>query len=369
MSIVGNNKKIINFIGEISGNIHEKEFFENDMEKSIKYIKPIILILGILNTLFLIPDYFFINNSDSFRLIALLRFSFVFLVLILYVRINHIKTFGILAYWITAYEILAVIILLLVLFQYESPNFLIQALGIIIILFGIFIIPNRWIYSIVASLIDSLSFILLSKYYISDLKTSEFWAGVVYIFLVLIMCCIYSYRNHYYKRINFLNNKELLRFSITDSLTGAFNRAKFNQELEKWTSYSQRYKVPVSLIFLDIDNFKSINDNYGHPCGDKVIIELVNLISNNIRETDLCARWGGDELAIILPNIDNSNAYNFAERLRIMIMNKKFEEVEIVTCSFGVIEISLGESIDSMICRVDRRLYSAKAAGKNIVKN
>jgi diguanylate cyclase (GGDEF)-like protein len=364
----GKSKNMINHIGEFYDSTLEKEYFEEDMHMSVKYIKPIVLALGILNTLFIIPDYYFVTSSNSFKLIAAMRLIFVLLVIVLYLRISYMKTYKVLAYWITIYEITSIIVFLLIFYHYESPDYIVQAMGMIVILLAIFMIPNRWVYTIAASLLGSLGFVVLSRYYIKELAPSKFWAGVVYILITIVILCIYSYRNHYYKRTQYLNKLELIRLSTTDFLTGAYNRAKFDKELLKWIGYAKRYNVPLSVILFDIDNFKRVNDLHGHLTGDKVIVQLVGLVKKSIRESDVFARWGGEEFAIILPSTTKANAIVFAERLRLDIESSEFNGLRDITCSFGVVELLLDDDIDSLMGRSDRMLYSAKSDGKNKVK-
>lgn len=360
-------KSILNFLGEFTDKELEKEFFHQDMQKAIRYIKPIVLILGILNTLFLIPDYFLIHSTNTFKIIAASRLAFIISVIVLFLRTGHMKNFKVLAYWVTAYEATGISIFLFVFYQYESPDFLIQAFGVMVILLAVFMVPNRWTNMILVSLFVDTGFVILSLYSLKDIKASQFSAGVVYIIIVTFLCCIFSFRTHYYKRIHYINSKELLRLSTTDPLTGAYNRAKFDEELEKWVGYAQRYNAPLSLVIIDFDNFKKINDNFGHFVGDRVMIDSVSRIKNAIRETDVFARWGGEEFVLLLPNTPKLQAVELTERLRIQIAGHPFEKVGQVTCSLGVAELNENDDMHTFLHRADQLLYEAKSAGRNMV--
>lgn len=151
-----------------------------------------------------------------------------------------------------------------------------------------------------------------------------------------------------------------------DQLTGAVNKAKFNDILlEAMTKYKIRSKK-FSLIMCDIDNFKKINDTYGHLVGDDVLKEFVNIFMETIRANDIVARWGGEEFAIILNETGIVSASRVAENLRESIEKHDFIGVGHLTCSFGVGEYS-NESKDEFMQIVDRRLYVAKSNGRNKV--
>ena len=360
--------KILNFLGEFIDKSLEKEYFQQDMKKAMSYIKPVILLLGVLYTLFIIPDYLLIQDQRRFRAVLLCRILFIVLVVFLFLRLRYIKNYRLLSYWVTAYEIFAVLIFLFVFYQYETPDFLIQAFGVIIIILATFLVPNRWINMILVSIISITSFIGLSLYYLEDIKPSHLSAGIVYNLIVIVFSCVFSFRSQYYKRIHYVNNKELVRLSTTDPLTGAYNRAKFDDELDKCQAYSKRYQSPLSLIIFDFDDFKDINDTYGHLVGDQVIIETSAFIKETVRETDIFARWGGEEFVILLPNTELDAAVELAERLRQDIENLKFEKTNRITCSFGVVRLTAEDHAESFLDRADKLLYQAKNSGKNSVK-
>jgi diguanylate cyclase (GGDEF)-like protein len=124
------------------------------------------------------------------------------------------------------------------------------------------------------------------------------------------------------------------------------------------------------LIILDIDDFKQINDTYGHLVGDKVLVRFSEILKENLRESDFVARWGGEEFSIMLINTSDEDSYQIAEKLRKMISEdttlKNLAKRE-VTSSFGLGSLEHNESIDALISKVDDALYEAKAAGKNKV--
>jgi len=156
--------------------------------------------------------------------------------------------------------------------------------------------------------------------------------------------------------------------SSHDTLTGAYNREKFEEalgiEIEKTSRYGTESFV---LIFLDIDNFKTINDTHGHLVGDEVLKELATRVRKNLRKSDLFARWGGEEFVLILPLISRSNATIAAQNIRKHISETDFQHVGKVTCSFGLTKYTEGDTIHSIIHRADLAMYEAKNTGRNKV--
>ncbi len=153
----------------------------------------------------------------------------------------------------------------------------------------------------------------------------------------------------------------------TDTLTRIANRLKFNAVLEQQVEIAKRYGDDLSMILLDIDDFKMINDKYGHQVGDNVLVELSSAIGDWVRKSDTFARWGGEEFVIILPQTSLETANVLAEKLREKVAEYNFSDKLDVTCSFGVAQYHNMESISDFLKHVDDALYRAKGAGKNIV--
>lgn len=162
--------------------------------------------------------------------------------------------------------------------------------------------------------------------------------------------------------------KEYESKASTDALTGLYNRHKFAElYISSYTSMAQRDN-DMSLILLDIDFFKNVNDTYGHNVGDKVLIQLSHVLLRTLRNIDIICRWGGEEFVVLLPTANLDMAASLAEKLRVMIQNLEIDEVGKVTASFGVAQIVSGEDMEDIISRADRALYLAKNSGRNCVK-
>ena len=170
-----------------------------------------------------------------------------------------------------------------------------------------------------------------------------------------------------------LANKELERLSITDALTGFYNRRHLAELLENEIGRARRYDLELTCMMVDLDDFKKINDTYGHPFGDKVLQTIAGLILHNIRDTDFPFRYGGDEFFVLLPHTDIEQASALATRITGDIKSHAFEPVAGRTVhqniSIGLASFSTGEmaSKEELIDRVDIALYRAKEAGRDTI--
>ncbi|WP_018862390.1 sensor domain-containing diguanylate cyclase [Thioalkalivibrio sp. ALJ3] len=152
-----------------------------------------------------------------------------------------------------------------------------------------------------------------------------------------------------------------------DPLTDAANRGYFETLLEQEARRAQRYEHPCSLLLLDIDHFKRVNDTFGHEVGDEVLHRLVQVMTSRLRETDTLGRWGGEEFVVLLPGTEAERAHHVAEQLREQVAGTPFPRVGSITISLGVSEYRLGEPIKDWIKRADDAMYAAKKGGRNRV--
>ncbi|MCB2174085.1 diguanylate cyclase [bacterium] len=159
----------------------------------------------------------------------------------------------------------------------------------------------------------------------------------------------------------------LQELAIRDALTQLYNRRFMDSTLASEIKRSTRYGYPLSVLLLDIDHFKEVNDRHGHHVGDEVLQQMARLLQHNSRESDVIARWGGEELLIACPGIALQEAAQYAEKLRTMIEEHRFAGPISTTASFGVAQYEQGEGVDTLLIRVDNNLYQAKRAGRNVV--
>lgn len=164
------------------------------------------------------------------------------------------------------------------------------------------------------------------------------------------------------------DKKIIEKLSIKDKLTDIYNRAKLDDLLQLEFLRAKRYKNEFSIIILDIDFFKSVNDKYGHLEGDRVLINFANILKSQTRKTDFVGRWGGEEFLIICPNTNINQAQSAANKLRKKIEDFDFELDLNITASFGVTSYKQNDDIDDMLKRADTVLYYCKNAGRNRVE-
>ncbi|MFO7887795.1 MAG: cache domain-containing protein [Eubacteriales bacterium] len=158
-----------------------------------------------------------------------------------------------------------------------------------------------------------------------------------------------------------IENK-LKKISVTDSLTKLYNRKYIYEVLR---SSTEEYIENLSIIMFDIDDFKNINDTYGHNKGDEVLVKISEISKDNVRSTDTISRYGGEEFLIVLPNTSLDTAYDISERIRKSISKISIDEIENITVSLGLTKYKSFEPISDFINRADKAMYKAKELGKN----
>ncbi|WP_335342715.1 GGDEF domain-containing protein [Pseudidiomarina terrestris] len=161
------------------------------------------------------------------------------------------------------------------------------------------------------------------------------------------------------------HSQRLEYIAVTDRLTGLYNRAKLDSALSDALRKTKHHQREFSVVLLDIDHFKRVNDTYGHQVGDSILVELGQLLRCNVRSTDVAGRWGGEEFLLVLTEHTRQHAVMHAERLRHAIEAYEFRDGIRITASFGVASYRPGDDESSIIKRVDQALYRAKDEGRN----
>ena len=180
--------------------------------------------------------------------------------------------------------------------------------------------------------------------------------------LILLIAYRYKVVANYNTRLKFMAQH--------DPLTGIYNRNKLYEYLNHELNLYQRYHRHVTVIFFDVDDFKRVNDSYGHNEGDRALSQLARIVAHEIRQTDHFGRWGGEEFLIVLPEAQSATALLIAEKLRQAIASYDFRfENHSITCSFGIAEVQEGDTIETLIHRADEALYFAKSEGKNCTRS
>ena len=190
-------------------------------------------------------------------------------------------------------------------------------------------------------------------------------------FLLSIILWHYNYTNITQKWRIEIQQKQLEQMAYYDPLTGLPNRRFFDKLIKQEFSSMQRQGHESVIIILDIDNFKNVNDTYGHPVGDNILRQLAALLENNVRESDTVSRFGGEEFVILMPKTSLEGGCAFAERLRKLIMEKRFTIGSLtlrITSSFGVSLLRDIKNLEDYYSLADKALYLAKQCGKNRVE-
>ncbi|MDN4502202.1 diguanylate cyclase [Alteromonadaceae bacterium BrNp21-10] len=225
--------------------------------------------------------------------------------------------------------------------------------------------------------------------YTEEADYSNFWWGF---FSVLFVSLFMGYRYYvlamnsvHLDSKNFeldLKNRELLKLqeqlkkrnqkleylSTHDSLTNLVNRHFFEENVEKERNRAKRNANVMSLLLIDLDNFKIINDTFGHTAGDNVLFEVAKVLKQQVRSVDVVGRWGGEEFIILLPDTGLSDAVPLAERIREAVYHIDVIGLHKVSCSIGVMEFAPTEDLNTAFVQVDKALYKAKEAGRNRVE-
>jgi diguanylate cyclase (GGDEF)-like protein len=166
-----------------------------------------------------------------------------------------------------------------------------------------------------------------------------------------------------------LVEQELRALSITDALTGVYNRRHFQERLENEIARAQRREGPLAVVMLDVDHFKQVNDLHGHEAGDRVLRQLCQRLGGRLRRIDVLCRLGGEEFIVLCPDTNLEQAHTLAEALWQSLLREEMPGVGVITASFGCASWREGETADALLRRVDSAVYAAKQGGRNQVRD
>ncbi|PHS31987.1 MAG: hypothetical protein COA92_07360 [Sulfurovum sp.] len=358
----------------------------DDKKMEVGYLESIfnakqlqmLFIMGLtffIYLLYIILDFLILNEQE--RSLAV-PFHITMLILWVYlissIYYNFFRKFAMfILYLMPIYAVLGT----LVFSYYYNPVYVVE---IYVILFWTFVtIGYMFLTSvIVASIMAMSSAVILYAYNIIEHE-----AYILHMFLMVVawmlglsasyLIELYS-RDNYEKKLAILHMQdELKELSHRDYLTNLYNRRYFNEFSKKFLNNVKQESEQMSVIMLDIDFFKNINDTYGHAIGDEIIKLLASLLKDNTRESDIVFRLGGEEFAILLPSTGKEKISNIAEKLRVVIENKEFRITKDksirLTVSLGVacVNFEKDHNMSESLNRADKVLYQAKAEGRNRV--
>lgn len=217
-------------------------------------------------------------------------------------------------------------------------------------------VASRW----VANLLNGLLVIMVTVLAYQHLGLSI----TVRVFVTLVLTMIFT---NIFLGIVLRLQERLRKLGITDALTGVYNRRHMDAEVGEAVERHKRYGADSSLLLVDIDHFKSVNDDFGHAAGDRVLREIAALMRRSLRKLDLVFRIGGEEFMVLLPDVKQAGAAEAAEKLRREVASAEFIADRTVTVSIGVSELGPDEDRDQWIRRADRALYAAKSGGRDSI--
>ncbi len=358
----------LNWMQEFTDKQLEREYTQNAIIGSLKYARLTVFALGILYFLFIFADYFLVSNPHNLLLILANRALVCLGLFVFYYILHKSKRYYLFYYLYSVGEVLASAAFLGVCRLYEQPNYLVQILGLIVILMIVFMLPNYWMGRVVTALVIMAEFNLYALLSFSTIKPYELLAATVYPLLIIILRAVGSYNNEYHRKMLFLNGKKLEQLSKIDPMTGIYNRATLSVRIDTAIEDCSAAEDTFTLAIFDIDDFKAINDRFGHLMGDKVLIDIVETVRENLCETDMLFRWGGEEFILLLCGVPSAQAIAMLEGYRQQIEQLCYPEGIQVTCSFGAAQYRPGDDLDTLIARADEKLYLAKTSGKNRIE-
>jgi diguanylate cyclase (GGDEF)-like protein len=189
--------------------------------------------------------------------------------------------------------------------------------------------------------------------------------------LAMLLSAVIYIAQHFVNSLK-KSEKQLVELATTDSLTGILNRGEGIRRIQQEISRSIRVQQPLSIILIDIDHFKKINDTFGHQAGDRVIRLIAASLASILRDYDIICRYGGEEFLVLLPTTDLAMALETAERLRVLVAESTAESENAapirLTISLGVSALQPGDTLDNLVYRADSALYLAKQEGRNQVQ-
>jgi diguanylate cyclase (GGDEF)-like protein len=337
-----------------------------------------IAVWGVITAVMFYKDYQFLGNTPSFFWLLILRLSFTLVTAVIgwlvmtFIR-QRLVFNGLVAIW----SILAVLVSLVVNGSRPTQDASHYIVDLVALFSFYFFIPHNLLIRVIPPL-------LFTTYDIAEMLihpgavSRQTMSAVMFSFTLTncigILVSFYTFSKNR-KEVQFQAEEkrvraELLRLATTDSMTGAYNRRRLIEIAGEAFYRYHRYRRPFSLLMMDLDGFKQINDTFGHQQGDVTLIEFTRMVISEKREADALGRMGGDEFCLVLPETSRMEAVKLAERILRrcagLTINHNTALSLTVSVSIGITEVKpQDQSIDNLISRGDTALYSAKNAGKN----
>lgn len=330
-------------------------------------IRALVAVVAVFNALLLIPDLIHLEGAAAVMVI-ILRTAYSLMALSALWWSVKLKSFQVYSNLVTMMEAAALLVFLVVFCLYPVPDFTIQMLGMMVIVLLIYLVPNQWSNMNIVAAAGIAGFLLCALFIVKGMDAGQISAGMVYLIVLSVLCSIFSLHIRGYQFREYVSRADLLRDYATDPLTRLGNRVMLEEEAAKWMDCFLRFGLPLSLVVMDVDNMKQVNDNFGHIQGDAVLCQVAEELCANLRKNDVCVRWGGDEFMMLLPNTHIREAEKLVRRVQKAISSRVFDPPVQLTCSFGIAPMQTGLSLNALIEKADESMYAAKKVGKNAVR-
>ena len=355
----------LNWLCEFRDKGAEADFMDYEKKASLSIVKFLTLLMGFIFAMFALSDYYYSGAEHIFLISLSLRGLALFIAIVTFSVVGKFQRYDQTLLMITLAELTIFAIYLVNLYNLKASDPDLQFMSLMLFILAVFLIPNRWKNCLIAGSILLISYIVYGAIFEAPSSSPSLIQRSLYLLVCLVSCAFFLYGRESSERKHFAAEQLLEFMSITDRLTGIYNRGRFEYILGLWIK-NMRHD-PFCLVLYDIDNFKRVNDTFGHSAGDRVLVGTSEIVSANIRDDDIFARWGGEEFVILFGSTPLERAADLAERLRKAVENYSTADTEKVTVSIGVVQHRKGETITDLVNRADTKMYEAKQAGKNRV--
>ena len=329
-----------------------------------RYIHVFAGVASVVGFLFVVCDLLLIGKQSERLIACTLRYSFSVLLILMALKLQRIRTFAAFSAAVSLIEACAILLSFSILQLYDMPNFMIQAMGVVLTILTVFIVPNRWENMLALALISSGAYFVYSYLRFPDIQTREFLATILFAGLTIAICAAKTIGTDRHAHREFDARTRLEQANARDFLTNAATRGMLEEEARRWMSFCRRQGLPLCLVFADLDDLKRINDRFGHAMGDVALREVASVMRSHLRNSDTIARWGGDEFVLILPNVTLQNAVLLLDRVKNAVSQIRLESEITISCSFGVVQMGAQSGYAELLSEADAMMYRAKQAGK-----
>lgn len=335
------------------------------LRESQRHIAWFIVLAALINLGMIISDW---RMTHYPYYVLIIRFLYSGLMIGSIPFFRKTSSYQYFSWGISLLEIMAVGLVIGVLLVYRQPNVLIQSMGFAVIEAIIFLVPNYWWHRLLIAWFGLVAFFLAVIFGLPVVSWQVVLPAIVFDGILTLIFSATSWYQERYNRFEFEAKVELERLSLTDYLTKISSRGNFYKEAERWLAICRKNNLPLSLIFIDVDRMKVINDDYGHEAGDRALLLVADCIKQRIGKMDVFARWGGDEFVLLLPKREEQSAIQLVNQLRQMVVGQCLFDNYSLTCSFGVAQLKPEQGVNDLIAEADLAMYQDKKIRKESKK-